>query len=90
MGQAQSSDQFLTQDGRYKQQSSQPGNSQLQNALPLTSPSSSQYNHGALRGAQTSPGVMQPNAMQGERLPLVINCLFGIADDLLLHQRCAT
>ncbi|CAL8467963.1 g7501 [Coccomyxa elongata] len=70
MGQAQSSDQFLTQDGRYKQQTSQPGNSQLQNALPLTSPSSSQYNHGALTGAQTSPGVVQPSAVQGERLPL--------------------
>ena len=79
MGQAPSSEQFMT-DGRPLQrqtqqsakvhQATQPSN--LQNSMPFNAPSSGQYTRGGLPHVQGAPGALQPSDVQGERMPLVI------------------
>ena len=72
MGQAPSSQQFMT-DGRPLTQRSakftQPSN--LQNSMPFNAQSSGQYNSGGLTHVQGAPSALQPSDMQGERMPLV-------------------
>lgn len=74
MGQASSSDQFITdskQSGQIMpQELSHTGKQQLQNSMPFNA-QSSQFNRGALTRAEDATGRGQTAAVQGEQMPLV-------------------
>jgi len=74
MGQAPSSDQFITDNKQSRQimpqELSHPGGQQLQNSMPFNT-QSSHFNRGTLTRAQDVTGRGQTAAVQGEQLPLV-------------------